>query len=552
MPNDDLALVREFAATGSEVAFQALVARHLDAVYSAALRRVGGDDALAQDIAQAVFIILARKAGALGPETILAGWLQRTTRHAAADALKRQRRQQLRDHQAYMEANLNPPDPAPSDPAASAVWQQISPHLEAALDRLGETDHNAVVLRFFEDKTFPEIAAALGTSEAAAKMRVARSLEKLKKILSQDGVALSATVLAGAVTANAVHAAPTALAAKVSVLAAKGAATTTTITTLVKGTLKIMAWTKAKMAIVVASGLIMATGISVVVVEKASLIQGKTESEWIKSIKYGMDLNSAQLIKQADLWRSLGPRGIQILVRALKSPTYDHPTRMCVASLLDYLGPDAISAIPDIINQIKIEKNDGVLGCELGFFDNVKLIESRMIEKDKAALFPELLRAIESKDVAVRNNALIALQYYPDQTDTVIPLMIKSLKDSDLRVRVEAVRALIKIDPQNISKSDLVPVLIGCLADIDGAANEAVRALGELHRDANLAVPALIETLQSEKSYLRNNSAAALGKFGGQARLAIPALEKAQKDSDPTVRSLAANALKQINSGSLP
>jgi RNA polymerase sigma factor (sigma-70 family) len=259
MPNDDLALVREFAATGSEVAFQALVARHLDAVYSAALRRVGGDDALAQDIAQAVFIILARKAGALGPETILAGWLQRTTRHAAADALKRQRRQQLRDHQAYMEANLNPPDPAPSDPAASAVWQQISPHLEAALDRLGETDHNAVVLRFFEDKTFPEIAAALGTSEAAAKMRVARSLEKLKKILSQDGVALSATVLAGAVTANAVHAAPSALAAKVSVLAAKGAATTTSITTLVKGVLKTMAWAKAKLAFTVGAFILAAS-----------------------------------------------------------------------------------------------------------------------------------------------------------------------------------------------------------------------------------------------------------------------------------------------------
>lgn len=306
-----------------------------------------------------------------------------------------------------------------------------------------------------------------------------------------------------------------------------------------------MAWTKVKMAIVVASGLIVATGVSVVVVEKASLIQGKTESEWIKSIVYFGDDN------QTKIWRSLGPKGIQMLVRALKSPPNDRDTRMRAASLLDQLGryDNAKSAIPELIQLIQTEKIDSVRGIELAFFEGP--IE-KMSEKDKAALFPELLRTIESEDSSVRNNALVALQYYPKQTDTVIPLMVQSLKDSNLYVRVTAVKALNKIDPQNTFKSDLVPVLIGCLADTEDAANEAVRTLGELHRDANLAVPALVGSLQSEKSYIRNNSAAALGRFGGQARLAIPALEKALNDSDPTVRRLAADSLKQIKSGALP
>jgi HEAT repeat protein len=377
-------------------------------------------------------------------------------------------------------------------------------------------------------------------------MRVQRALEKLHWFFNRRGLSSTTAIIAGEISAHSLQVAPAGLAATISTVAiAKGAAAGGSTLTLVKGALKIMAWTKAKLAIVVVSGLIMATGVSVVVVEKASLIQGKTESEWIKSIVYFGDDN------QTKLWRSLGPKGIQMLVRALKSPPNDRDTRMRAASLLDQLGryDNAKSAIPELIKLIQTEKIDSVRGIELGFFEGP--IES-MSEKDKAALFPELLRAMESEDSSVRNNALVALQYYPKQTDTVIPLMVKSLKDSNLDVRVMAVKALSKIDPQNTSKSDLVPVLIGCLADTEGAANEAVRTLGELHRDANLAVPALIRSLQSEKAYIRNNSAAALGRFGGQARPAIPALEKALNDSDPTVRRLAADSLKRINSGALP
>src|SRR3954454_24144186 len=66
MMSDDMVLVREFGASQSEAAFAALVKRQIALVHSAAIRQVG-DAHLAEEIAQAVFIILAQKALALGP-----------------------------------------------------------------------------------------------------------------------------------------------------------------------------------------------------------------------------------------------------------------------------------------------------------------------------------------------------------------------------------------------------------------------------------------------------------------------------------------------------
>ena len=187
---DDMALVREYAASQSESAFEQLVARHLDMVYSAALRRVG-DANLAQDITQAVFIVLARKAKSLGPKTILSGWLYRTTRYAATDALKMQRRRQHREQEAYMQSLLNEPQP-------DEAWQQIAPLLETAMDSLNEGDRNAVAMRFFDRKSLGQIGAALGLSEDGARMRVNRALEKLRRIFARRGVALTAAIIAGA------------------------------------------------------------------------------------------------------------------------------------------------------------------------------------------------------------------------------------------------------------------------------------------------------------------------------------------------------------------
>jgi uncharacterized protein (TIGR03435 family) len=257
---DDIALLKEYAESGSEAAFTALVERHVNLVYSAALRSVGNAHA-AQEIAQAVFIILARKAKSLGGKTVLSGWLYQTARLTAANYSRTEIRRQHREQEAYMQSILNEPE--------SEAWRQIAPLLDDAMGRLGEKDRDAIVLRFFENKNLREVGLALGASEDAAKMRVNRALEKLRKIFTKRGVTHSAAIIAGAVSANSVQAAPAALAKTISAVAvAKGAAASTSTLTLIKGALKIMAWTKAKTAIVSGVVVLLAAGTTTITVKE--------------------------------------------------------------------------------------------------------------------------------------------------------------------------------------------------------------------------------------------------------------------------------------------
>jgi RNA polymerase sigma factor (sigma-70 family) len=200
---EDLQLLRRYAEDNSEIAFGEIVERHVNLVYSAALRRTGGDAHLAQDVAQLVFTDLARKARSMPRGVVLAGWLHRASRFAAAQLLRSERRRQLREQEAVTMLH------AESDPD----WETIRPLLDDALDALPAADRDALVLRFMEQCSLAEVGAALGANEDAARKRVHRALEKLRERFVRQGVATTAAALGAAIAAHGVQTAPAGLAA---------------------------------------------------------------------------------------------------------------------------------------------------------------------------------------------------------------------------------------------------------------------------------------------------------------------------------------------------
>jgi RNA polymerase sigma factor (sigma-70 family) len=239
---DDAQLLREYAFQGNEAAFGEIVARYTDLVYSTVLRESGCGD-LAEDVAQSVFIDLARKApslaGRLKENDPIVGWIYRGTRHALSKRLRAEHRRHIRESQAMQE--FDPVSTAETD------WERLRPVLDKTLDELSEEDRQAMLLRFFQNQGFQAVGKALGISDDAAQKRVGRALEKLRARLSRQGITTTATLLSAVLSTNALQTAPAGLAARLAGASLAGAAASTGTT------LTIMSLTSLKTGIIATS-----------------------------------------------------------------------------------------------------------------------------------------------------------------------------------------------------------------------------------------------------------------------------------------------------------
>jgi RNA polymerase sigma factor (sigma-70 family) len=219
---EDAELLRRYSEHGSEEAFTELVRRHVNLVYFTALRVVGGNAHLADDVTQRVFGDLARKASSLKDRPVIAGWLYTGTRYAAAHAVRSERRRRTHEQEGQ---EMNELCSAPE-----CDWEQLRPIIDDSMDELNERDREVVLLRFFENRPMAEIGAKFSLSPDAARMRIDRALEKLRGLLAKRGIASTSAALAAAFISQSGMAAPSGLVAKVvlGVLSQTGAATATT------------------------------------------------------------------------------------------------------------------------------------------------------------------------------------------------------------------------------------------------------------------------------------------------------------------------------------
>ncbi|MDB6056961.1 MAG: hypothetical protein JWO95_805, partial [Verrucomicrobiales bacterium] len=220
----DQDLLREYSEQGAESAFAELVRRRVDFVFSAAVR-ITGERHLAEDVAQSVFVLLARDAATLTKHPVILGWLHRTTRNLAVKTVRTEARRRAREGEVAMNFN---------DDQADAAWETIASSVDAALEELKDEERDVLLLRFFERRSPQEIATVLGTTEVAARKRVSRAVERLREIFVPRGVTVSAGALTAAMMTNSVKAAPAALAARICSTIPAVSVLSTSVTTAAK------------------------------------------------------------------------------------------------------------------------------------------------------------------------------------------------------------------------------------------------------------------------------------------------------------------------------
>ena len=315
-------LLGDYVTKGSEEAFQELVARYVDLVYSTAIRLVEGDPHRAKDVAQTVFVDLSRAAAKLAPNSMLGGWLHRHTCFVARTVMRGERRRQARERRAMeMSALDNQPDMA---------LAEIAPVLDEAINELGADDRDAILLRFFERRNLRSVGEALGTSENVAQKRVARAVQELGTLLRRRGFIVPAAALATGLAAGAVTAAPAGLALSIAgtIFAGAGAAGGSGLTFA-------KAVVMAKLQIGIVGAIVVAGVVTAVFVQHQSKAKLHEESVLVQS--------------QPDQPDSGDQRGSEPASPEITKPPSIAPLRQ--APRAKFEAPPIAGPVPDVVSQ---------------------------------------------------------------------------------------------------------------------------------------------------------------------------------------------------------
>jgi RNA polymerase sigma factor (sigma-70 family) len=514
---DDMQLLQAYVLDGSEEAFKTILDRHINLVYSTALRQVG-NPSLASDVTQTTFIVLAQKAPSLGRGTILAGWLYRTAQFAATKALRTEARRRNRENEAALMQTES----------SESIWEQLAPILDQAMAHLGAADRNALVLRYFENKTAKDVGLALGINESAAQKRLVRAIEKLRSFCTRKGVVLTGAALAGLLSANAVQAAPDGI-AMATTTALKAGAVGGSTATLTSGTLKLIAWTKFKMAMLASLGVAtVAVGTAVILHLNWSepRFHDRALSAWLQQLDNGQQNFSAVLP-----WTSW------------QTQWEPSPTQTQAAEAIRAMGTHAVPSLIAMLEKTNLSPYDRLLGSKPRFLEDRHRQAAFALDALGPACkpwIPELTRILNAaqcpKEAAIALAAIgpegweVLTRATAGKGDTV-PSAVWALGSHHASVpgTEEALLAVCK-------RND--PIGIDILS---------LWALTEINPDHSKFVPLLIQDLHSVQPDARWGAAVVLGHLGREAQSALPDLWNALQDRNATVRHDAAQAIEQID-----
>lgn len=306
------------------------------------------------------------------------------------------------------------------------------------------------------------------------------------------------------------------------------------------------------------------------------IFRGMPESRWIAGLAYHDE-------EQVEQWREFGSDGVLVLVRGFEGanrpadrfyrnayrrmsgllpggvmrhlpvPTEDvtRATRVRIASLLSSLGKDALESVPAMSRALD-DEDEGVRAIVVTFFNDTEgedaLVNGLPVEQ-KRQLLPKFIRAMEDgRNWGLRNNAALVLRFFPEERETVVPVLAKALEDPRLEVRMSAAESLLGVDPDAAATEEVVRVVIGILKDPDDqVAYRAAELLGEIAGQPELTVPALIESVQGTNRLVASAAARALGGFPENADVIVPILLQCHQDTNSTASRWATGAaLKQI------